>query len=206
MTRLKMIAAVLVTSGALPIASQAAPISHSGIASAMQNQSVAEQVAYRWAGREYCFYDDGWRGPGWYWCGYRLRSGLGWGGPTGWHGWATEGVIRERGRVGVERRGVVEERGRIGVERRGVVEERGRIGAERRGVVEERGRAGVEQRGRVGVQERGGREPTTTGRGGFQGGSGARQGQSGANVQGGGGFGGGAGRGGGTSGGGPGQR
>jgi hypothetical protein len=161
MTRLKMIAAVLVTSGALPIASQAAPISHSGIASAVQSQSVVEQVAFRWAGREYCFYDDGWRGPGWYWCGYRLRSGLGWGGPTGWHGWATEGVIRERGRIGVE------ERGRIGVERRGVVEERGRIGVERRGVVEERGRVGVEQRGRVGVQERGGREPTTTGRGGF---------------------------------------
>jgi len=84
MTRLKMIAAVLVTSGALPIASQAAPISHSGIASAVQSQSVVEQVAFRWAGREYCFYDDGWRGPGWYWCGYRLRSGLGWAGrPAG---------------------------------------------------------------------------------------------------------------------------
>jgi hypothetical protein len=192
MTRLKMIAAVLVTSGALPIASQAGPISHSGIASAVQSQSMVEQVAFLWAGREYCFYDDGWRGPGWYWCGYRLRSGLGWGGPTGWHGWATEGAIRERGRIGVE------ERGRIGVEGRGAVEERGRIGVERRGVVEERGR--------VGVQERGGREPTTTGRGGFEGGSGARQGESGANVRGGGASGGGAGRGGGTSGGGPGQR
>jgi len=44
MTRLKMIAAVLVTSGALPIASQAAPISHSGIASAVQSQPVVEQV------------------------------------------------------------------------------------------------------------------------------------------------------------------
>ena len=192
MKRLKMIAAVLVTSGALPIASQAAPISHSGIASAVQSQSAAEQVAFRWAGREYCFYDDGWRGPGWYWCGYRLRSGLGWGGPTGWHGWATEGAVRERGRIGVERRGVVEERGRIGVERRGVVEERGR--------------AGVEQRGRVGVQERGGREPTTTGRGGFESGPGARQGQPRANMRGGGATGGGAGRGGQTSGAGPGQR
>jgi hypothetical protein len=181
MTRLKMIAAVLVTSGALPIASQAAPISQSGIASAVQSQSMVEQVLYRWAGREYCFYDDGWHGPGWYWCGYRLRSGLGWGGPTGWHGWAAEGAVRERGRIGVERRGVVEERGRIGVERRG----------------------GVEERGRVGVQERGGWEPSTTGRGGFEGRVGSRPGEAGANVRGGSAIGGGARRGGETSGTGP---
>jgi hypothetical protein len=24
---------------------------------------------------------------GWYWCGYRLRKGLGWGGPEGYQGW-----------------------------------------------------------------------------------------------------------------------
>ena len=38
-------------------------------------------------GRHYCFYPDGWHGPGWYWCGYAWRHGFGWGGPSGWHGW-----------------------------------------------------------------------------------------------------------------------
>jgi hypothetical protein len=41
-------------------------------------------------GRQYCWYDDGWRGPGWYWCGYGYREGYGWGGGEEWgygHGW-----------------------------------------------------------------------------------------------------------------------
>lgn len=38
-------------------------------------------------GRDYCWYDDGWNGPGWYWCGYGYRHGWGWGGPEGYHGW-----------------------------------------------------------------------------------------------------------------------
>ena len=154
MLRFKMFIAALMASGALSITAitvQAAPISHDEIDSAVQNQSLIEQVSYRWAGREYCFYDDGWHGPGWYWCGYRLRSGLGWGGPTGWHGGRLEGAIRERDRIGIE------ERGRVGVERRGV-EERSRVGVEQRGAAQERER--------IGVQERTGREPSTTGRGG----------------------------------------
>src|SRR5215204_3738282 len=44
------------------------------------------QIVY-WDGRRYCWYDDGWQGPGWYWCGYRWRTGLGWGGGYGWQGW-----------------------------------------------------------------------------------------------------------------------
>jgi len=28
--------------------------------------------------QQYCFYLDGWRGPGFYRCGFRLRRGLGW--------------------------------------------------------------------------------------------------------------------------------
>ena len=31
-------------------------------------------------GYDYCWADDGWPGPGWYWCGYAYRPGLGWGG------------------------------------------------------------------------------------------------------------------------------
>ncbi len=40
-----------------------------------------------YGGRRYCFYPDGWRGPGYYWCGYAWRPGIGWGGPLGWRGW-----------------------------------------------------------------------------------------------------------------------
>ncbi len=51
--------------------------------------------AYYWGGRQYCWYDDGWRGPGWYWCGYAWRRGYGWGGVYGWHGWGGGHVRRE---------------------------------------------------------------------------------------------------------------
>ncbi|MDB5495434.1 MAG: hypothetical protein JWP86_2771, partial [Phenylobacterium sp.] len=42
---------------------------------------------YLFGGRHYCWYDSAWSGPGWYWCGYAWRDGLGWGGPRGWNGW-----------------------------------------------------------------------------------------------------------------------
>lgn len=47
----------------------------------------ADLVFYWWGGHRYCWYDGGWRGPGWYWCGSPWRRGFGWGGPWGWHGW-----------------------------------------------------------------------------------------------------------------------
>jgi hypothetical protein len=37
--------------------------------------------------QDYCWYDSGWQGPGWYWCGYEQYQGYGWGGPYGWNGW-----------------------------------------------------------------------------------------------------------------------
>ena len=43
---------------------------------------------YVFGGRRYCWYDDGWQGEGWYWCGYRWNRGYGWGGGYGWHGWS----------------------------------------------------------------------------------------------------------------------
>ena len=46
-----------------------------------------EQAQYFYGGRRYCWYFNGWHGPGYYWCGYGARRGLGWGGPRGWHGW-----------------------------------------------------------------------------------------------------------------------
>jgi len=47
----------------------------------------AEDEYYWFEGHRYCWYDIGWRGPGWYWCGYGLNNGIGWGGPIGWHFW-----------------------------------------------------------------------------------------------------------------------
>src|SRR5215813_14961226 len=45
-----------------------------------------ERAQYVVGGYRYCWYDDGWRGPGWYRCGFSARYGFGWGGPFGWHG------------------------------------------------------------------------------------------------------------------------
>jgi hypothetical protein len=45
-----------------------------------------EKAQFVLNGRNYCWYDDGWQGPGWYWCGYAYRTGYGWGGGYGWNG------------------------------------------------------------------------------------------------------------------------
>jgi hypothetical protein len=48
---------------------------------------AAEAEYYWFEGHRYCWYDEGWRGPGWYWCGNSVNKGVGWGGPIGWHFW-----------------------------------------------------------------------------------------------------------------------
>lgn len=48
---------------------------------------AVEKVQFVFHDHNYCWYDGGWKGPGWYWCGYALRRGYGWGGVEGWHGW-----------------------------------------------------------------------------------------------------------------------
>jgi hypothetical protein len=53
----------------------------------MPGFNLVEKTQFVFGGRNYCFYTNGWRGPGWYWCGYASRRGHGWGGPSGWHGW-----------------------------------------------------------------------------------------------------------------------
>jgi hypothetical protein len=57
------------------------------IRAAADGGAVIEQVQFRFGGYNYCWYDDGWQGPGWYWCGYAHRVGFGWGGPFGWNNW-----------------------------------------------------------------------------------------------------------------------
>jgi hypothetical protein len=46
-----------------------------------------ERVQFIFGGHNYCWYDSGWQGAGFYWCGYASRRGLGWGGGDGFNGW-----------------------------------------------------------------------------------------------------------------------
>ncbi|MGH6776404.1 MAG: hypothetical protein ACRECL_00110 [Bradyrhizobium sp.] len=67
----------------LMVAAQAMPISQLQDS----NAGLLQKTQFIFGNRHYCFYLNGWHGPGWYWCGYASRRGLGWGGPRGWHGW-----------------------------------------------------------------------------------------------------------------------
>ena len=75
---------------AFPLASSAEAAVADGV---VAEHNPADQIApvekaqYVWGGQNYCWYGAGWQGPGWYWCGYAWRTGLGWGGAYGWHGW-----------------------------------------------------------------------------------------------------------------------
>jgi hypothetical protein len=65
-----------------------------GIVSANIGQAriaPVDNVQFFFGGQNYCWYDSGWQGPGWYWCGYAWRSGYGWGGGMGFHGWTHPG-------------------------------------------------------------------------------------------------------------------
>jgi hypothetical protein len=57
--------------------------------------ALTENVqVYYYRGRRYCWYEDGWQGPGYYWCGYAWRRGFGYGGGIGWgraFGWHHHG-------------------------------------------------------------------------------------------------------------------
>jgi len=50
-----------------------------------------QEEIYWYGGHRYCWYDAGWHGGGWYWCGENLHRGIGWGGPIGWHWWHHRG-------------------------------------------------------------------------------------------------------------------
>ena len=44
----------------------------------------SEPTYYFRGGRRHCWYDEGWSGAGWYWCGENLNQGIGWGGSIPW--------------------------------------------------------------------------------------------------------------------------
>ena len=80
------LAAVALSAGVFAM-SKADAMPLGGLGNAADGLNAVEQTQYVWGGRNYCWYPNGWRGPGWYWCGYHLRHGFGWGGGAGWRGW-----------------------------------------------------------------------------------------------------------------------
>ena len=60
------------------------------IRAAVDDLNMMENAQYVYGGRRHCWYPNGWHGPGWYWCGYAMRRGYGWGGGEGWQGWRRE--------------------------------------------------------------------------------------------------------------------
>jgi len=76
---------------------------HAGsLFSSLRNSSPVEAIQYYSLNNSnYCWYDAGWQGPGWYSCGYEWDDGLGWGGPYGWNGWGGGHRIRLHGSHGI---------------------------------------------------------------------------------------------------------
>ena len=69
---------------------QAAAVAPGGLRQGADELVIVEKAQFYW---------DGWRGPGWYWCGYEWHRGLGWRGPSGWRGWRgpVHSIVREIG-------------------------------------------------------------------------------------------------------------
>jgi hypothetical protein len=88
---------------ATALAAPVGPLSRPSVAA--DDLNLIEKAQYVYRGRRHCWYDYGWNGPGWYWCGYARRPGYGWGGPRGWNAWVWGGwgpappvVVIPRGR------------------------------------------------------------------------------------------------------------
>jgi hypothetical protein len=207
--------ALLVAAGALAVGTQANAVSipPGGLNPALAETDIVDQAAvYVYEGRRFCFYFDGWNGPGWYRCGFAFRRGLGWGGTYGWRSWRFGPAERrfgrfDRGRDFGSERTVRGRDYRGGRDFRGERTMRGdrRMGADRgpgramRGGATVRGGttgSGVRDGGQMGGGSRGG---ATIQRGG---GGGGTMGGGGGGARGGGGGGGAATQGGGGGGGG----
>jgi len=81
------LAAAIGAATALISTAQAAPAGTVAgqLGAATDSLSLIEKTQFLFGGQEYCWYDDAWNGPGWYWCGYATRRGFGFGGHSGWH-------------------------------------------------------------------------------------------------------------------------
>jgi hypothetical protein len=80
------VAALVVIASSLDVPVGATPIAapHALDGGAL---ALAQPAQFFHLGKPYCWYQYGWAGPAWYWCGYGTRIGLGWGGVYGWNGW-----------------------------------------------------------------------------------------------------------------------
>jgi hypothetical protein len=98
------VAIVAVATGSIALNSRAEAAPVGGLRAVADDIATVENVQFLFEGHRHCWYLDGWHGPGWYWCGYRTRAGLGWGGPEGWQGWRREEHREERREERRERR------------------------------------------------------------------------------------------------------
>jgi hypothetical protein len=89
MLRKLVLGLALASGAALPLAGVAQAAIGDGVAASHIGGQLmpVEKAQFFFGGRNFCFYDDGWHGPGYYWCGYANRNGIGWGGGDGWNGW-----------------------------------------------------------------------------------------------------------------------
>ncbi len=83
--KISMIMGTAVVAGLLAAAGPAQ--AQNPLGEALGTAAGIAEAPFMWGGRNYCWYPDGWHGPGWYWCGYAFRRGYGWGGGEGWHHW-----------------------------------------------------------------------------------------------------------------------
>jgi hypothetical protein len=89
---LKATSASILVAGLFAGTAMAAPIPDSNsIGRIIAPERNIELAQFVFGGHNYCWYDSAWSGPGWYWCGYAMRRGLGFGGGAGFHGWAHGG-------------------------------------------------------------------------------------------------------------------
>src|SRR5512141_3365881 len=68
------------------------------------NDLVQKTAVFIVEGNRYCFYFNGWHGPGWYRCGFAWRRNLGWGGEYGWQSWSYGPAERRYGHGERDRR------------------------------------------------------------------------------------------------------
>ena len=142
-------AGILVASGVLSASPAHAALfgAPGALDAAVDELAMIHQAQNVYGGRRYCYYETGWRGPGWYWCGYGSRVGVGDGGPVGWRGWGGGGAVVRGGAV--DRGGAVY-RGGAAYRRGGAVYRGGGAAFRGGGAAFRGGAAGVRRGGAVG--------------------------------------------------------
>lgn len=190
-----------VAAGALLVATQANAGSFPVNKLTGAETGLVDQVAVRvyvHEGRRYCFYFDGWHGPGWYRCGFAWRQGIGWGGVYGWNSWSYGPWERRHGhhgnwnghhrgdRVGVDsgstrsRSSESRTRTRTTTGAQSNTRVRGTTGPSNSGARSTTGRGGSDVRGGATIQGGGNANPSMGGSAGGNAGGGASVGGGGA--------------------------